>query len=315
MVASLSRLEPVAARTIIINVNTDLVATRALLSALEVVRDPVLLVNCEPTEAGQRHFGQMADRFGFDLIEAPRRTHGDTLDWLFASLRDERMLLLDSDAEVIDEALIDGMRHQLDHPRAFGAGFTWGPFFIPEEWQAPPGAFLYMERPWMPCVMFKSEPVRLALNAGFSFRIRYLPNDVWFSARLSRFLAARWGPPWGVWAGRSPRFEALPPWLRKRMSGWRLDGLQWARRSYHGLRPSVVHYDTGAELFEYLRYHRGMLFAGPPMEFGNGGVHHYSGVTRHSLDGPSVLNVAEATTKTEVVERLATRYGYRWERA
>jgi hypothetical protein len=312
LVRFLSELAPVPARTIVINVNTDLVATRALLSATEVVGDPVLLVNCDPTREGRRHFDRLMEAYKFDLVEAPLRSHGDTLDWLFTALADERILLLDSDAEVTDEAFVEWMRRMLDHPLTFGAGFTWGPFFIPEAWQAPPRAILYMERPWIPCVMFKTGPVRVALDAGYSFRIRYVANDAAFSRRLSRFLAARWGPPWGVWGVQSRRFDALPAWVRRRMSTMPLDGLRWARRSYHGVRPSVVHYDTGAEIFQYLRYDKEMLFAGVPMELQDGEVHHYSGVTRYSLFGPSVLNTAEADTEVEVVDRLATRYGYQW---
>jgi len=306
----LNELSPQRSRTIVINVNTDLVAVRAVLSAVEVVGDPVLLVSCDPTPKSREHFARLMSSYAFDIIEVPLRVHGETLDWLFRTLRDERLLLLDSDAEVRDPAFVDWMRAKLDNPLTFGAGFTWGPFFITEEWLAPPDSILYMERPWVPCVWLKTEPVRAALAGGLSFAARFIPNDVACSARLSRFLAARWGPPWGV---SSRWFSRLPAPAQRAMSTWRLDALRWARRRYHGLQPSMACYDTGAEVYQHLRFQKEMLFAGIPMELIDDEVHHYSGVTRYSLHGSSALDTKEEDVAEEVIERLESRYRYRWE--
>jgi hypothetical protein len=310
--ASLEELTPGRSRTVVINVNTDLVAARAVLSAVDVVGDPVLVVNCDPTEESRAHFGRLMGSYDFDLIEAPLRLHGETLDWLFTALDDERLLLLDSDAEVRDPAFVDWMRAKLDHPLTFGAGFTWGPFFITEEWLAPPDSILYMERPWVPCVWFKTSAVRAALDTGLSFSARFVPNDVAFSPRVSRFLAARWGPPWSV---ASRRFSSLPASVQRRLSTWRLDALRWARRRYHGLQPSMVCYDTGSEVYQHLRFEKEMLFAGIPMELIDDEVHHYSGVTRYSLYGSSALDTKEEDVADEVIDRLASRYGYAWKPA
>src|SRR5689334_13057272 len=67
LVEALGQLEPVPERTIVINVNTDLVATRALLSAVEVVKGPLLLVSCDPTPQGRARFAALSEERGFDV--------------------------------------------------------------------------------------------------------------------------------------------------------------------------------------------------------------------------------------------------------
>ncbi len=309
LISSLQQLETSPRRTIVINVNTDLVATRAVLSAIDVVGDPVLLVNCDPTDSGRRTFESLATRYRFDTIEAPVRDHGTTLDWLFSSLRDDLLLLLDSDAEILDASFVARVRAAFEHPRVFGAGFTLGAFYLTEEWHAPERMFLQVERPWMACVMFRRSPVHDALDAGYSFHHRFLPNEVAVSPRLSRFLAARFGPPW---TPPSPRFNTLPGWLKSQMATWRLEQLRFARARYHGLRPAVALFDTGASIYHHLRFEKELLFAGLPAELIDGEVQHYSGVTRHSLFGPFVNDIDERSVEADVVARLATRYGHSW---
>ncbi|MGQ0615841.1 MAG: hypothetical protein ACT4PW_02445 [Acidimicrobiia bacterium] len=310
LVASLSELPAARSRTVVINVGTDLVATRAVLSATDVVGGPVLVVNCDPTEASRWRFGCLARERQFDLIEAPTLMHGQTIDWLFRGLHDERLLLLDSDAEVRSADFVTWMQRKLDHPLAFGAGFTWGPFMITEEWLAPADSILYMERPWVPCVLFKSSAIDIALAAGRSFAAKFIPNDVAVSRKVSNFLASRWGPPWGT---QSVRFSQLPGPVKERMKTMRLDGLRFARRRYSGLKPSMACYDTGGDVYEYLKIDREMLFAGIPMELADGEVHHYSGVTRYALYGRSALDTDPDEVAQEILDRLDHVYGYAWE--
>lgn len=137
VLSEIGELTPVRSRTIVINVATDLVAARAVLSATHVTDDPVLLINCSPTSESRLAFERLARHVDFDVLEAPAELHGTTLDWVFRSLEDERILLLDSDAELRDGEYVRSLHGALDHPLAFGAGFTWGPFYIPEDWKAP----------------------------------------------------------------------------------------------------------------------------------------------------------------------------------
>jgi hypothetical protein len=308
---SLAELEPARCRTIVINVNTDLVAARAILSAKAFSSDPLLVINCEPTDSGRATLARLMQTYEFDLLEAPLRLHGDCLDWLFTNLDDERLLLLDSDAEIRDPTLVARLHSKLDHEEAFGAGFIWGPFFIDEQWNAPPHAqMLYMERPWMPCVMFKRVPVAGAIGSGISFNAFWQPNEMTFWPRVSNFLGARWGPPW---ATRSRLFEKLPAGVQARMTKWQLNALRWSRRYYYGLQPHAVTYDTAGLIYDHLRFHKAMLFAGNPVELSVGEVHHYLGVTRHAMVGHLAMDTAQEDVAEEVIARLHSVYGFDWE--
>jgi len=310
-VAALRDLEPQRCRTVVINVHTELVATRAVLSAVEVAKEPLLLVNCDPTADSTDHFSRLAASYGFDVIEAPLRLHGECLDWLFTELHDERLLLLDSDAEVRDAAFVTWMHEMLDHEQVFGAGFTQGPHEVPDHWFRPAGTVVYMERPWVPCTMLKVADAKEALAAGRSFRPRYEPNDFGTGRRLSKFVAARWGLPWG---GHSKKFNRLPGWLRARARTWPLDRFVALRsRYYFVLRPSMVMYDTAADVYEHLRYGRGRLYAGLPVELAGSEVHHYSGMSRYVLDGEIVDDTSPEAVRAEVTARLLGRYAYDWE--
>lgn len=309
-IGSLDELRPAQARVLIVNVQTDLVTTRAILSALELANMPVLLLDCGPSETSTRRFDALMQRFDFDVLDAPLRRHGETLDWIFTATSDDALLLLDSDAELLDQEFVAWMRTMLADPRVFGAGFVEGPLWMTEEWLAPPKSMLYMERPWVPCVLLRVDAVRRALAAGVHFSEKMVPNEFRFSSRLSNFLAARFEPPWGR---RSTTFERLPTGIRRRSASWSLDRLSWARRPYDGLRPKMVCYDTAALVYDYLRQHEGLVFAGVNVEVASGEVHHYRGITRSAIFGPTPLDTLAEDVETAVQDRLAERYGYVWE--
>lgn len=305
----LGELAPVPDRTVVINVGTDVVATRALLSALEHAGAPVLLLNCDPTPGSRAHFERFGADHGVDVIEAPLRLHGQALDDLFLELRDERLLLLDSDAEIRAAELVPWMRSKVAHPEAFGAGFTWGPFLVGEDWQAPAGAeVLYMERPWMPCVLFDRGLVADAIRAGHSFNAAWLGNELAGHDHLTRFLGARWGAPWGT---RSKSWELLPRPVRALLAGRPLPSLRRLRHPRYGvLRPHLVHYDTGGLLYEHLRFERGLQFASTPIEVHDGEVHHYLGVTRSTMTGTHAAETSPDSVEAEVLAWMRERYGY-----
>lgn len=309
LLASLQQLEPSHLRTVVINVNSDFVAMRAVLSAVEVVGDPVLLVNCDRADSSRSAFERLQARYPLDVIEMPAGDHGATLDSLFSALRDELILLLDADAEVLDSAFVDRMRAAFGHRQTFGAGFTQGPYVLSPALGAPPG-FLYMERPWMPCAMFRRSAIQEALDAGHSFKHRSEPNEIGFNRQTARLLAARFGPPW---VPPSNRFARLPEWAKDRLATWQLDRLSFARRRYHGRRPTVAYFDTGAAIYNWLRFENEQLFAGIPMELIDGEVHHFAGATCCSMFGPLLLDTDERWIEAEVTVRLAGHYGYDWE--
>jgi hypothetical protein len=108
---------------VIINVRTEMVTTLALAS-VAAFDLPVIVINCDPTGFSREYFSLLRRQFPFTLMEAPIRTHGATLDWLFSVLTADRVLLLDSDAEIRNAVVVDDMRRRMregDH--VFGAGW------------------------------------------------------------------------------------------------------------------------------------------------------------------------------------------------
>lgn len=309
-ISSLSDLPAEPARAVIINVGTELVATLALASAVEHAGIPVLLVNCEPTRASSAHFERIMSRWSFDLLDAPRRTHADALDQLFREIRADLVLLLDSDAEIRDAGFIRGLREWFDMPHVFGAGFVHGPHWLPEDSGGAPGAGLYNERAWLPCVMLRTAHVRAALDAGVSFRVTLTYNDVAWSRRLSKLMASRFQD---AFAPRFRPLEYLPAWVRRRLQRALLPRLAWTRRDYFGLRPNYVLSDTGTHVYQWCKYQRGLQFAGVSSFLLKDEIKHYWGVTRRIVRGDQRPNSALlADIEQEVSRRLVDEYGLDW---
>src|SRR5687768_15725113 len=107
VVHSLLDLPRVENRAIIINVGTKWVTTLALLSALRYARMPVLVIDCESKDGSAEHFKALMQNHSFDLLSAPLKPHGHTLDWLFINIQSENVLLLDSDAEILNRVMLE----------------------------------------------------------------------------------------------------------------------------------------------------------------------------------------------------------------
>jgi hypothetical protein len=287
---SLRDLAPVKERAVIINVGTKTVSTLALLAALRHAGMPVLLIDCEYGDGSLEHFTRLHESHGFDLLSAPLRKHGPALDWLFANIPDENVLLIDSDLEILGPEIVDLARTLLDGSAdgetVFGSGFTHGPCWLHDH----PGVGWYQERMWIPLTFLRVDLVREALANGRSFAERLIHNDFAPSRLVSRLLALRF----------------RVPFLR----GTRLSWLRGLRGSYYGQKPSYVFSDTGAEVFQYLKYERGWRYAGIPAELHRRFVKHFHGTTRRALD-PNDLNSLQEGSGGEVEERLLRVYGVR----
>jgi hypothetical protein len=121
---------------------------------------------------------ELSAQWGFDVIDLPLTIHGAMLDRLIRELRTERLIILDSDAEVLDAQLTSEMRAALVDGSVYGSGFIQ-----PSGWldgsqsgllfdgQSAP--VLYAERPWIPFAMFRTCYVASALDNGSSMRERY----------------------------------------------------------------------------------------------------------------------------------------------
>lgn len=264
--ASLCDLAPVRERAVIINCGTKWFTSLALASTLRHARCHVVVIDCESNDGSRAHFERLGEAgLAFDWIEWPLRRHPAALDVLFRELRDERVLLVDSDAEIRDRRVIDAMRSALEaDPRAYGAGFAHGPCWMGGEHGLPPSTGYYARRMWIPCVMLRVACVRDALVAGASFADRRAFTPLRHAKRKVHWVvwrAKRWKPR----GASSPTLVAPAP-----AEGPARDAV-------------FVEYDTGADLHAVL-VDRGASFAALSEALW-GDVHHVHGVTRATLVG------------------------------
>ena len=260
---------------------------------------PTLVVNLDPTPESSRFWSVAAAELGLDVVERPRAGHGTILDWVVAGIAAERVLLVDSDAEVRNPAWASSVVDHLAHPRVFGGGF-----FQPAHWLRRGEAVetvLYSERAWTPCMGLRVEHVRAALDAGLTFQLTETFNDFRWSRRVSRVLAARLQDG----AAESGLVARLPAPARAYLRRSRLAWMRWARAEIQGFRPSYVVNDTGAAVYRWCRYERGLLFAGLPAALRrDDDVFHVGGLSWRGADGPR----AEGYERT-AVDRLRRVYG------
>src|ERR1051325_8652252 len=99
---------------VIINVQTKYVSTLALLTTLRHLKLPTVLIDCESQDGSFDWFRSLQLEHAFYLIRAPRRPHGAALDWIFQNTTAERILLVDSDVEVISGEMFELMRVKLN---------------------------------------------------------------------------------------------------------------------------------------------------------------------------------------------------------
>lgn len=294
VISSLSELPQAIERAVIINVNTTQVATLALVSAIRYAQVPVLVVDCQP-EAGSFHwFVDLQRRYPFDILQAPLRKHGETLDAIFMDIPAERVLLVDSDVELLNATLVERMRRAVESaPNVFGSGYLhpaqWLHFHYDTSDPINDGIGYYVARPWIPFTLLRVSHARIALKAGRSFMHRLVRNDIPALPLLSRLL----------WR----RFKYA------RLRNLRLGFLDPLRRTFDGYKPAYVHYDTGAEVYEYL-ISQGLGFV-PLSDAGELPwlVRHLGGATRSGLHGESHDAFPAGSAAAFAVERLGSEYG------
>jgi hypothetical protein len=248
---------------VILNLETPVVSTLALLSTLRYASMPVLMVDCGSTDGSFEYFDNLRRRVDFHLDRAPRLPHGKALDRLLPRLEADHILLVDSDAEILGGRIIEFFRDFIDEESVFGCGFLNGPGWLrgPEfDRMGLEGAW-YFERPWMPLVMFKRSAILEALGDGHSFAAFSVDNEYSVFSGLAKLRARA-----GAVRTLSPR------------------GPRALRRAVQGAQPKRVYYDTGARLFEYLRYERHGFFAGLPEPCHDRYVRHFFGVTRRVVN-------------------------------
>jgi hypothetical protein len=294
-ITNLKQLPAAPEIAVIINVGTKYVSTLALVSALRFAKIPTLLLDCESKDGSYSWFRELMSSHDFFLMPAPLRPHGETLDWIFSQIDAERILLVDSDAELLNDNMLTVMRKMLqDSAILYGAGNLHRGHWLERHYFShlgiARGVGYYMERPWIPFTLLRIAPVRDALQHGRSFMHRLVLNDFPPVPIVSRIL-----------------------WERFRFKFFRYHRLQWLdvfRHSYNGEKPCYVSYDTGADIHEFLTTQRHLKFDGVTAGEVPWSVTHFSGITRGALN-PKASDEAYkiAAAHPLIAARLRNQYG------
>ncbi len=273
----------------IINCSTKELTALALASALRHGGLPVTVIDCESTDGSVPYFRELQRQMNFKISHLPLRKHGMTLDRLFLEATCDRLLLLDSDAEILDPELVARMLAAL-RPGTYGSGFLHAGEWLGPEHGGGSHVGYYAERMWIPCVMLDVAAVRLALESGQSFRQRIVGNELqrpW----LAQLLAQRF---------RVPGLRRI-----------KLGALRPLRREYRHLYPHYIYCDTGAGMHDFLVNRRGMAFADLGSDWWPRAVAHYHGATRRQLR-PRMRNAADVVaSRADATARIAEIYGVR----
>jgi hypothetical protein len=289
IITNISQLAPIPQRAIIINHNTKSVTLLALLSALRYTKVPALLIDCVSTDGSFVFFESLMGKYNFDLMAAPLKKHGLTLDQIFSLSSDEKILLIDSDLEILDNRIISFLNKHIDSSEVFASGFLNGPGWLKgdtfkgTEYENA----LYYERPFMPLVLWKVQYVKEALLAGYSFAEKMVNNE----------------------------FAQLPPVVasitRRLFKLIKKESLDVFRKRYFLSYPKKIFYDTGASIYEYLRYERFLSFVNLPEPCHTKYVTHLWGATRNTINSNDTHtgNAIKTNNLNEVVRhRLKTVY-------
>ena len=270
---------------VIINVDTYPVTALATLSLRTRTELPILLVDCSRRASERERARARAEHLGIDYRRQPLASHGRTLDRLFETTEEDALLLMDSDAELLDASVVGRMMAELEQPDAYGSGFLQKTDWMVDQ-RMPWG--LYRERMWLPFCLLRVEPIRKVLAAGGSFDHYTIYNDLPRFPRISRMLALR---------SRLPGGDRL-----------RLRLLHRHRRSYDGERPSIVHWDTGAALHARLTA-GGWSFKGLEWLLQRRCVMHHHGVTRNALNWFDTNSTSRRRTLAWARRRLEAEWG------
>jgi glycosyltransferase involved in cell wall biosynthesis len=284
-----SELNHCPVRAVIINCSTRWMTTLALFSALRYLDIPILVVDCESTDGSWDWFSELSKKNKFDLTKARLRPHGSTLDYLFAQIPADALLLIDSDLEILSSQVAVKITQAAMEGNNYGAGFLHESEWIrgghTPEWAKG----FYMERMWIPFTCLKVAPVKLALAAGNTFLHSRTYLEFPKSALLSKALYAR------------HRLPVVKHFKLEFLNRFRFDGT--------ALGAAFREYDTGAKMHEYFQQSTSLKFVNLGMDLCSTSVKHCHGITRSTLS-PGLDNSTQPNiVRAEVMRRLKDEYG------
>jgi hypothetical protein len=147
----------------------------------------------------------------------------------------------------------------------------------------------YQERMYIPCVLLKTVPVKEALRSGHSFAAKKVYNDFPLIPLFSRLLYYRF------YFNFFQRHD--------------ISILRLFRKIYNDYyKPSMIYYDTGADIYMYLKYKCGYDFIGLPQRYSNQYFAHYHGITRKILNPKDFNSKNYDTIQDEISNNLKTKY-------
>jgi hypothetical protein len=272
---------------IVINVSTKYVSTLALLSIKKHTDLPVLLIDCHaPNDDGSYdYFSKLLNQVDFGLLQLPLKSHGSTLDYIFRNIKSDRVLLLDSDAEILSGDVVSFFLKESRKETYFGAGFKHE--FRRIEYEN--GGYkngLYCERMWLPLCVLDVKKVTEALDANKSFNVKTLFSNKPTFQRVARKFHKRY---------KYPYFRTHFSFL-SRVFGFRFLNfdVEW------------IFCDTGALLFQYLCYSKQYDYSGITENSYPDYAIHALGVTRGILSDDS--EVARFETYKTFISKINEVY-------
>jgi hypothetical protein len=279
-----------SAEIVIINCSTRELTSLALASALRHGGLPVTVVDCESTDGSVGYFRQLQQQLSFKLAHLPLRPHGETLDRIFRETESDSLLLLDSDAEILDANLVPRMRAAMS-AGVYGSGFLHAGEWLAAIHSGGERKGWYAERMWIPCVLLDAAAIKEALAAGQTFRPSVIGNELPGRPWLSTLLQLRF---------RIPGLRTMS-----------FDFLRSTRRKFAGMTPHYIQFDTGARMHDFLVNQRRLAFADLGAQWWPTAVAHYHGVTRRQLR-PWMRNAADvARSRADAAARVESHYGVR----
>ena len=245
---------------------------------------PLLLIDCESGDGSWSWFKNLSQTYQFDMIRMPLRPHGLTLDEIFRLSRDDALLLVDSDLEIVEGDFIADIQSHLDCKNAYGAGFIHVEQQNEQVGRKP--AWLYKERMWIPFCALKVPMIQPAIIDGESFHYRRHYLEVPFSSAISKlaFQRNKLGP-----------LNPVPFHLTRR----------W-RKTVFDTHALFLHYDTGAKVHQAMT-ETGRYLADLGKNHRDKSLRHYHGITRVKFGQGNTADFLSANE--EVTKKLADEYG------
>lgn len=289
MIYKIEMLPHFSTVTVIINVDTCMATTLAVFSAKRYTNDKLLIIDCSKDDKEIRYFEKLQEKVDFFLCKLPLRIHGETIDYLFNNIRADYIRLLDSDAELLSSDWIG--TELLVNDNVFGCGFFHEPHMMDNNAMRGGKFHFYQERMYIPCVVLKVDHIKRALANNCTFAAKKIYNDFPLIPFLSHLAYFRF----------AFKFFQKHDFVIFRLF----------RHKYgEYFRPSMVYYDTGAEIYLYLKYKCNLDFIGYPMKYHNPYFSHYHGITRKVLNKKDFNATSYDDVSKIIYSRLLESYKF-----